>query len=211
MTQYLSQQRLLSMLIGAAVLGVLLGAVYSLFGIRRTAFRKMHVPRIASALLLHLEDFLFCIAGAVSLTVLYFATTNGVLRLMAIPALGVGFLCWRLTGGRLIQVCTDRILRCLARICRAIHRRVLAPIGVAVQKAIRRMRERYAARRKRRFLRKLTRAARKMTLRYEAALVSAAGKGSLPDLDGGRSRSVPKNVKKRKHTSKTKRNHQNEK
>ena len=180
MTQYLSQESLAVLLLRAFLLGLLIGAVYSLFSIRRAAFLKLHVPRIPSAILLHLEDFLICIAAGAMLSILYFATTSGVLRLMAIPALGVGILLGRLTAGRLIATCTYRILHLLAILCRWILRRILRPIGRAVQNAVRRLHRHAVARRERRFYRKLERQAKKITLRYGAALAAAAGHGTIP-------------------------------
>ncbi|MBQ8289019.1 MAG: spore cortex biosynthesis protein YabQ [Clostridia bacterium] len=180
MTQYLSQESLALLLFRAFLLGMMIGAVYSLFSIRRAAFLKLHIPRAASAILLHLEDFLVCVAAGAMLSILYFATTSGVLRLMAIPALGVGILLWRLTAGRLITVCTDRILHLLAVLCRWILRRILSPIGRAVQSTVRRLRRHFAAGWERRFYRRLARQAKQITLRYGAALTASAGRGTLP-------------------------------
>lgn len=183
MTQYLSQGSLALLLLCAFLLGLLIGAVYSIFAIRRAAFLKMHVPRVALAILLHLEDFLICVAAGVSLSIVYFATTGGVLRLMAIPALGVGILLWRLTAGRLIVACTDRILHLLAVLCKWILRRLLSPMGRSVCRIARSLHLRAQARRERRFAQKLAKKAKKMTIRYRAALVSAAEQGGFPDPD----------------------------
>ena len=202
MTQYLSQGSLALLILRAFLWGVVLGTVYSVFGIRRAAFRKLRIPRVIGATLLHIEDFLFCVMGAVGLTVLYFATTRGVLRVMAIPVLGMGILAWRLTGGRLVEICTDAILRLLARICRWILRHILAPIGCALQKFCRRMYAVIAAYRERQYNRKLIRISKKVTLRYSVALSAACKVGTLPEFDGrvrrGKSRSPSAHRSKRK-------------
>lgn len=183
MTQYLSQESLALLLWCAFLLGLLLGAVYSLFAIRRAAFLRLHIPRVVSALFLHLEDFLLCTMAGVLLSVLYFATVSGVLRLMALPALIIGLILWRLTAGRLIAACTDRILHLLAVLCRWILRRILAPIGRALRRAFSRLCRYAAMRRERRFRRRLARRAKRITLRYRAALLAAAEQGTLPPPD----------------------------
>ena len=180
MTQYLSQESLAWLLWCAFLLGLLLGAVYSLFAIRRAAFLRLHIPRVVSALFLHLEDFLLCTAAGVLLSVLYFATVSGVLRLMALPVLIIGLILWRLTAGRLIAACTDRILHLLAALCRWIVRRILAPIGHALRRAYGKLCRLVSMRRERRFRRRLARRAKRITLRYRAALLAAAEQGTLP-------------------------------
>ena len=129
MTQYLSQQRLLDLLIGALLLGFAVGAVYQIFLIRRAAFAKLRIPRLLSVLWLNLEDFLFLLAVGSAMTVLFYAVVGGVLRLMAIPMLGLGLLGWRITLGRLIGKATDWILAMLAQIVGWIYSVLLRPIG----------------------------------------------------------------------------------
>ena len=128
MTQYLSQQSLLYLLAGAFLLGFAVGAVYQLFLIRRAAFVKMQIPRLLSVLWLNLEDFLILVATGSAVTVLFYAVVSGVPRLMAIPALGLGLFCWRITLGRLINGATDRILGLLARLVRRIQVRLFQPV-----------------------------------------------------------------------------------
>ena len=128
MTQYLSQQSLLRLLAGAFLLGFAVGAVYQLFLIRRAAFARMQIPRLLSVLWLNLEDFLILVATGSAVTVLFYAVVSGVPRLMAIPALGLGLFCWRITLGRLINGATDRILGLLARLVRRIQVRLFQPV-----------------------------------------------------------------------------------
>ena len=128
MTQYLSQQSLLCLLAGAFLLGFAVGAVYQLFLIRRAAFVKMQIPRLLSVLWLNLEDFLILVATGFAVTVLFYAVVSGVPRLMAIPALGLGLFCWRITLGRLINGATDRILGLVARLVRRIQVRLFQPV-----------------------------------------------------------------------------------
>ncbi len=181
MTQYLSQGSLLLLILRAFWLGVALGAIYSVFGIRRAAFHRLRIPRPFGTVLLHVEDFLICVTGAVGLSILYFATTNGVLRIMAIPMLGLGICLWRLTGGRLIKICTDAILNLLAYLIRLIHRRLIAPVGHAIRRLYLRLHDSAIARRRLRYYKKLTRMSKTTTLRYATALSAACGRGKLPE------------------------------
>ena len=169
MTQYLSQGSLALLLWRAFWLGAAIGALYSVFGIRRAAFQQWRLPRLLSVILLHLEDFLLCVAGGALLSVLYFATTRGVVRWMAIPALGAGIWLWRRTLGRWIDSGTRRILAGLAWLYRLLLRRLLAPIGRLIQ--------RYEDRR---FYRRLQRKSRAVTARYKIALEFALRQGRLP-------------------------------
>ena len=164
--------------------GVVVGGMYSVFGIRRAAFMKLHSPRWISSILLHIEDFLICVTGAGGLSILYFATTRGVLRIMAIPCLGLGSLLWRLSGGRLVTICTDAILDLLAKMVRWIFQTVFAPIGRGLKSICQRIGGAIANRSYRRYLRKLNRIAAKETLRYPKALTAACLIGQLPDFHG---------------------------
>jgi hypothetical protein len=209
-TQYLSQGSLWLLVLRAFLWGVMLGAIYSVFGIRRTAFHRLRIPRLIGAVLLHMEDFLFCIAGAVGLSILYFATTNGVLRIMAIPMLGLGIYLWRLTGGRLIKICTDAILHLLATLVRFIYQRLLAPIGRALHRVFLRLHDNAIARRRRRYYKKLTRMSKAITLRYATALSAACERGTLPEKSPGRWQSCNRPPKRHRRTKKE-RNRPNEK
>ena len=155
--------------------------LYSVFGIRRAAFERLHIPRWISSAVLHVEDFLICITGGVGLSILYFATTRGVLRIMAIPLLGLGVLIWRLTGGRLVTVCTDAILNLIAAILRWLFRRILTPIGRVMKRICQRIGRAIARQREKRYVRHLERMARRETLRYSKALETACLSGHLPD------------------------------
>ena len=183
MTQYLYQESLTLLWLRAILWGAMLGAVYSVFGIRRAAFQRLRFPRIIGSICLQVEDFLIFVVGALGLCILYFTTTRGILRLMAIPALALGILAWRLSGGRLVTLCTDAILNLLARLCRWIYRHLLSPIARWIKRRWRWILAKRKSAKQRRQDRKLEAMARKLTSRYQRALTAACLVGTLPILD----------------------------
>lgn len=180
MTQYLSQQRLLALLLAAFCFGIAIGAVYQVFLIRRAAFEQMRVHRIVSVLWLNAEDFLFLVAIGCCVAVLFFAMSNGVLRLMAFPAMGCGVLLWRLTLGRLIGICTQRILCGIAWVLHRLKERILRPLWRRLSGALRRLWRRIADCHQRFKDRRLWAMAKKETERYTRSLTRAMAMGNFP-------------------------------
>ena len=186
MTQYLSQGSLALLLARALIWGVVLGVLYSVFGIRRVAFRRLRFPAWMCSFFLHVEDFCFCVISAAGLSVLYFATTKGVLRGMAIPMMGLGFFAWRKSGGRLVEICTDALLHLIATVCKWVVQKMVLPILRVLQRFGRMLGRRYATWRARRYAHKLRRLSHRITRVYAEALVSAGLTGTLPDNYGQR-------------------------
>lgn len=182
MTQYLSQQRLFALLIAAFLMGFAIGAVYQVFLIRRAAFEQMKVHRFLSVFLLNIEDFLLLVAIGCSTAILFFAMSNGVLRLMAFPAMAGGLLLWRLTLGKLIGFCTQGILRGIAWLLRKMMEKILRPLGRRLSRLCKRLWMRIMECRRKLLCRKLGRMAKKETKRYTRSLIRAAAQGCLPDV-----------------------------
>lgn len=175
MTQYLSQQSLLSLLVGAFLLGVAMGAVYQLFRIRRAAFDAMKISRWISVIWLNGEDLLFLIGSGCAITVLFYALSGGVFRIMALPVLMGGLFTWRLTLGRLIDGATQMILRWVMH-------RIVRPIACAVRFLWNRLVWMIVSRIHRLRQKSLLKLAKKETARYGAQLERVlAGQGRLPD------------------------------
>lgn len=131
MTQYLSQLSLARLLAASLLVGLALGGLYDVFRIRRLAFDKLTLAdkpkRIFAALMLHTEDILFGISAGIVTAILYFALSQGRVRLMAIAGEGFGFLLYRLTIGRLVMAFADSILRLIAWVIRLIVRYLIRP------------------------------------------------------------------------------------
>ena len=127
----ISQSAIAQLYLYALLLGVLLATVYDVLRItrvflgvrysRRTVkklqeirlpFLKPYQRRGESRLLgivVFLEDLLFCIFSAVALILLFYQANNGRLRFPAILLVGVGFLLYRGTLGRLLMLFSEVI------------------------------------------------------------------------------------------------------
>ncbi len=154
------------LLLWSMIWGVTLGVIHSAVYVRRAAGDRFGCPKLLAAILLHIEDFLLCVTGAAGLSVLYFATVLGVLRLMALPAVLGGFLLWRRTGGRMIEALTDQILSWMERLTKLIVRRLLSPIGRWLKKRWDHLCRRVHTVTQKAYLRYLTHSAQRVTRRY---------------------------------------------
>lgn len=180
MTQYLSQQSLLALLLWAFALGIGTGALYQLCLIRRAAFAVLKMPRILSVLWLNLEDFVISIGLGCALSILFFGFSNGVVRWMALPAAGAGVLLWRKTAGRLVDRCTWRILDCLARILRWCRGHLLSPVWQLICRADRKLRSKIGDWHEGRRQKRLWKLAKRETLAYSDRLVNGIRDSGLP-------------------------------
>lgn len=102
MTLYLSQKKLLILLLSAFAAGFLLAALYDLFRLLRYGqnpdrkiFKALYLLRVS------LEDFLFFVFCGVVFAILFFVTNSGKVRPSAFLMALFGFLFFRLTLSRL--------------------------------------------------------------------------------------------------------------
>ena len=150
---------------GAFLLGFAIGAVYQVCRIRRAAFAEISIPRWIAVIWLNLEDFFFLLAVGCAVTILFYALSGGVVRLMVFPAMGLGLLTWRKTLGRLIDGVTRQILRLLSWIFHWIVAKVVRPIGNRVRSTLQGILRWVEAKRKRAWEKRMWKQAEKETLR----------------------------------------------
>lgn len=115
----------------AVLLGLFLGAIYDglritrvFFGnhySRRTArrLREIKLPLIPGAktrgesralgIIVFFEDLLFCLFAGISLILLLYGLNNGKFRFSVVLCVGLGFLIYRVTLGRLVMLCSEVI------------------------------------------------------------------------------------------------------
>ena len=98
------------------VLGIILGAVYEIFRLRRLAFKgKARAAFFTDTALIALEDTVFLVFTAVVMTLLAYKLNYGIPRWYSYGAAIVGVLLWRKTAGRLVISIGDKIILALKR------------------------------------------------------------------------------------------------
>lgn len=103
MSGEIAQSSLALMLFLSVLFGFVAALAYDVFRIRRIAINIPILP--------HFEDFLFMIACAAVMSVIFFAQSSGRVRAFAFfGALG-GFYIYRKTLGRLVMGAADKIIR----------------------------------------------------------------------------------------------------
>jgi len=128
--------------------GILLGAVYDIFRIRRVTFRLPHEEnavknRIVRLFRRHLaltdtllcfgEDIIFCLLGTVVLILMNYKLYYGVPRWYAFGAAALGFFGYRMTMGRLVMRSAESVIGWIRRGIAFIRRRILRPVIEGIQ------------------------------------------------------------------------------
>ncbi len=146
-------------LYGTAI-GALLAGCYDLFRIRRIAASPTHgygsrpdpaplaiwvqppeKPKkfsgFAQSVILCMEDTVFGIFCGIVLAVLIFYADHGRIRAYALVAVGIGFLSYRLTIGRLTVRFADTIVACLRRWMRFLYCITILPLKRHISSVVR--------------------------------------------------------------------------
>ena len=138
-----SREAFLPLLLLSLLAGLVLGAVYDMFRIRRVAFRLMQRNQRAAdapfhgirrhaavldALLCFGEDLIFCLLGTVILILLSYQLSYGMPRWYALGAALLGFGLYRITLGRMVMSFAETILRGIRAAVGFFCHRLLAPI-----------------------------------------------------------------------------------
>ncbi len=138
-----SREAFLPLLLLSLLAGLVLGAVYDVFRIRRVAFRLMQrnpgvtdVPlhrirrhaAMLDVLLCFGEDLVFCLLGTVVLILLSYQLSYGMPRWYALGASLLGFGLYRITLGRVVMSLAETILRGIRAVVRFFCHRLLAPV-----------------------------------------------------------------------------------
>lgn len=136
----LSQTGIAKLYLFALILGVALGFILDMLRLPRifaqqtvdfgkqtpaNSLRKRH---IVAFVIVFLEDFLFCIAAAVSLILLFYEQNNGKVRPFAFLAAGIGFTLYRLTLAKPIRRLTELIFQWIIRTMKTVAHALLKPL-----------------------------------------------------------------------------------
>ena len=111
MMLYLSQKRLLILLLSAWVLGFLLAVLYDFFRLfRRHRRPKKRLGKFLDGLLISLEDFLFFVFCGIVASILFYVTNSGKVRFSAFVVGGFGFAFCRVTLSRFLLSFLDWLI-----------------------------------------------------------------------------------------------------
>ena len=104
-------------LILSAAMGVVLSLLWDGFRILHlaTGRERNDLPRLVS---LFLGDLLYALTAAVSMVLLTYYVNYGRFRWFAFAAAGIGFVSWRVTGGRVLMACAGMLLCALRALIR---------------------------------------------------------------------------------------------
>ena len=123
----ISREAFLPFLVCAFIIGIMLGAIYDVFRIRRKAARKAGKRRLDFVLTLF-EDVVFCLFATVCMILATYKLYFGIPRWYAYVSCALGFFLWQKTVGRLIMKLSDKIIDLIARAFSFIKRKLLCPM-----------------------------------------------------------------------------------
>ena len=130
----ISRETFLPFLVLSFLIGMMLGAVYDVFRIRRKATRKADKKWLDLILTLF-EDVVFCTFAAVSMILANYKLYFGIPRWYAYAACALGFFVWQKTVGRLIMKLSDKIIDLIAKALSLVKRKIMKPASAGVKKS----------------------------------------------------------------------------
>ena len=128
----ISREAFLPFLVCTFILGIMLGAIYDVFRIRRKAARKAG-KRWLDFVLTLFEDVVFCLFATVCMILATYKLYFGIPRWYAYVSCALGFFLWQKTVGRLTMKLSDKIIDLIARAFPFIKRKLLRPIFLRIK------------------------------------------------------------------------------
>ena len=123
----------LPFLICSFVMGIILGALYEIFRLRRIASRcgTNKAKRIIDTVIVAVEDTVFLVFVAVVMALIAYKLNYGIPRWYSYGAAILGVILWRKTAGRLVIKLGDKIILLVKRVLMIVFVRIIfAPIGL---------------------------------------------------------------------------------
>jgi spore cortex biosynthesis protein YabQ len=107
--------------------GIILGAIYEIFRLRRMAisFTRAGKAGIADTVITALEDVIFLIFCAVVMILIAYKLNYGIPRWYSYTAAILGVILWRRTAGRLVLKLADKIISLVKRVLKTVFGRIL--------------------------------------------------------------------------------------
>lgn len=152
-----SREAFLPFLIFSFFAGIVFGAVYDVFRIRRIAFARDKTRRVikrVDAVIIFLEDVIFSLFIAVTMILICYKLYFGIPRWYSYGGAALGFFLWRVTAGKLVIKLADKIIAAISAFFAFILQRIITPPLSALKRASADLYERYDAKRRKRLTQK---------------------------------------------------------
>lgn len=138
----ISREAFLPFLVCSFIIGIMLGAVYEIFRIRRKASRRAGKKRLDFVLTLF-EDVIFCLFASVCLILATYKLYFGIPRWYSYGACALGFFLWQKTVGRLVMKLSDKIIDLIIRGLSFVKRKLIKPVWARIKKLTKKTTEKF--------------------------------------------------------------------
>ena len=129
----ISREAFLPFLIFSLLIGIMLGAIYDVFRIRRKAARRAN-KHLIDLIMTVFEDIIFCLFATVCMILVTYKLHFGIPRWYSYASCALGFYLWQKTVGRLIMKLSDKIIDLISRAFSFVKRKLLGPAFEKVKK-----------------------------------------------------------------------------
>lgn len=120
------------------IIGVILGVVYDVFRIQRITMESDNkYITVIRDIIIFVEDIIFAVISAVFIVVMIFHVNDGQIRWFVLFGTGVGFIIYYNTIGRIVILCSEKIIAfiryCIRMIKKFIYKFFIKPIIKSVK------------------------------------------------------------------------------
>ena len=122
----ISREAFLPFLVASIIFGVIFGAVYDLFRIRRKALPVR--SRAAEYILIFFEDVIFSLFVSVCLILLCYKTHFGIPRWYSYAGSALGFYLYRRTLGKIVMGLTEKLISLTKKGLLQLKKRLFMPV-----------------------------------------------------------------------------------
>ena len=117
----------------SVIIGFILGVIYDIFRIRRIT---MESENIIKNIIIFAEDIIFAVISAVIMVLMIYHLNNGRIRWFFIFGAGIGFIVYYNTIGRIVIICSEKIIKfiryCIRMIKRFIYKFFIRPVVMSI-------------------------------------------------------------------------------
>lgn len=115
------------------VIGIILGVVYDVFRIQRITMESDNKYfTVIRDIIIFIEDIIFAIISAIFIAIMIFYVNNGQIRWFALFGTSIGFIIYYNTIGRIVILCSEKIIAfiryCIRMIKNLVCRFLIKPV-----------------------------------------------------------------------------------